>query len=443
MRPRMFFQEDQGVSLLHDVVLFIVMVSLAGVALIPALRCTIMVETAVDSHREHIVDEALQTYLVSRMDLFDYRLGGDILDTVAEKVGIQNTSNGLYQAISRWILGHEQRHTTYATLLAEDLACQFHLPFKMLGTNRLNILTTELNQRLTEETNSFFLTMFHDTYEYNLTACWHPIKGISFGGEFFVGQQPPRQDTYVATQHCIIPYSPMIRLGNHSIILSRWWLLHQLFSNDTGLGESSIPSISNITSVCEKYLAKQSPYDTKANATTAVQENLSFLVEGFLVSGITNATHTTVFPGIVNATLAYGFACIKNLTNNCLQETLNETFGDAVRTMDRFFSGLNSTMNDAVSIMILQNLNTTFHIFCNDSNTSLDETFAAVARLIKENILVLLHQVFIPYIESFVQDLFVVIDTIDDFADLLLDWLFEQISLSTAEVTLTLWTVRA
>jgi hypothetical protein len=442
MKPRCFLDDVLGVSLLHDAVLFIVMVSLAGVALLPALRCNIAVETSVDSHREHTVDEALQTYLVSRADVFEYRFCGDLIDTIAGQIGIQNTTNGLYRSVSEWILGHEQRHMTYATLLAEDLGCQFHLPFSVLGANRLNIFTTELDQHLTNETKRFFFERFYGKYEYNLSAWWHPIKGIPFGGEFHVGLSPPRTDTYVARRSCVMPYSPLIKIGNHTVILTKYWLMHQLFSNDTGLGESSIPTLSNISRVCKSYIAKQPPYEIRGNATIAVRENLSILAEGFLVSGITNTTNSTVFPGVVNATLGYGFDTIKNISGRFLQDALNATFGDAIRMIDRFFTGLNGTVNDPVSTLILQNLNTTLHTFCNNSNASLDETFDIVERTIEENATALLHHFLTPYIESFVQGLFDVIDTVDDFAEMLVNWLFDRVSLTTAEVTLTLWAVR-
>ena len=444
MKRRTFLDDTRGVSLLYDVVLFIVMVSLAGVALLPALRCNIAVETAVDSHREHTVDEALQTYLVSRADMFEYRVCGDILDTVAAQIGIRNTSTGLYRSISEWIAGHEQHHKTYAALLAEDLGCQFYLPFSVLGTHRLNVLTNEYHRHLINETDRFFLAMFHGKYEYNLTAWWHPIKGLSFGGEFFVGPHPPRNiDTYVAHRCCIMPYSPVIRLGNRTITLTKYWLMHQLFTNDTGFGESSVPSLSNITNVCRDYIARQPPFDTRTDATRAVQENLSALADGFLISGITNRTNDTVFPGIVNATLAYGFTTIKNMTGEFLQDALNQTFGDAVRMIDRFFMGLNGSMNDPLSNAILQHLNSTLHAVCNVSNSSLDETFHMVERTIIENATALVHQFLTQYIESFVQSLFDIIDTVDDFAETLLNWLFDRVSLTTAEVTLTIWAVRA
>jgi hypothetical protein len=442
MKPQSFLDDVLGVSLLYDAVLFIVMVSLAGVVLLPALRCNIAIETAVDSHREHMVDETLQTYLVSRADGFEYRFCGDIIDTVAEQVGINATSNGLYQSLSHWIVGHEQHHKTYAALLAEDLGCQFHLPFTVLGTNRLNIFTTEFDQQLTKETDRFFLDIFHGKYEYNLTAWWHPIKGVPFGGEFYTGPHPPRTDTYVAEQSCIMPYSPVIKIGNQTVILTKYWLMHQLFSNDTGFGESSIPSLSNITMVCKSYIARQPPYDTRENATIAVRENLSTLADGFLVSGITNNTNITVFPGIINMTLTYGFDTIKNITGQFLEDALNESFGDAIRYFDRFFTGLNGTENDPISKAILQNLNTTLHTFCNGSNASLDEAFDILEKTIKENATILIHHFLKPYIESFVQGLFDVIDTIDDFAERLITWLFDQVSLTTAEVTHTIWAVR-
>jgi hypothetical protein len=442
MRPRDFLRNRYGVSLLYDAVLFLVMVSLAGIVLLPALRSNIAVETSVESHREHTVDEALQTYLVSRADAFEYRFCGDLIDAAAERIGIENTSNGLYHTLSQWIVGHEQHHATYATLLAEDLGCQFHLPFMVLGIDRLNILTTDFDQQLKGETDRFFSKVFHDKYEYNLTAWWHPITGIRMGGEFYVGQHPPLTDKYVTNHRCIMPYSPAVRIGNYTIILTKYWLTHQFFSNETGFGESTIPSLGNITKVCNMYIAKQPPFDVRENATRSVQENLSALTDGFLVSGVTNVSNNTIFPGILNLTLTYGFEKIKNLTGRWFEDALNNTFGDAIKDVDRFLMGLNGTLINPVSAAILQELNTTLHTLLNNSSLSLDDAFDTCERMIKENATVLLHALLLPYIESFVRGLFDVIDTVDDLAEMLINWLFDRISLDTAEVTLTIWTVR-
>ena len=442
MKPRGFLDDVFGISLLYDAVLFIIMVSLAGVVLLPALRSNIAVETSVEKHREHTADETLQTYLASRADFFEYRILGDIIDTVAGRIGIDNLSNGLYQSITHWILAHEQLHKTYATLIAENLGCQFHLPFTVLGVHRLNIFTAEYDRQLSNETNRFFSNVFHEKFEYNITAWWHPIKGVSFGGEFYSGLRPPLKDSYVAHSSLIMPYSPVVTLGNHTLVFTKYWLQHQLFSNDTGFGRSSIPVLANITLVLESYTNEQSPYDSRENATEAVQENLSALVYGFLVNGVRNETNITVFPGIVNMTLTYGFEKIKHIAGQFLEDALNESFGDAIRDIDRLFTGLNESINDPLSQTILEHLNTTLHTLCNGSFPCFNDAIAACETRIKENVTTLLKSFLDPYIESFVQGVFDVIDTIHDFAEMLVNWLFDRISLNTAEVTLTIWTVR-
>ena len=110
-----------------------------------------------DKHREELVDETLHTFLVTRADYFEYRFCGNLIDDVAGRIGIDNTSDGLYGSLTHWLLAHEQRHKTYATLLAENLGCQFRLPFSFFGTNQLNIFTGDFDRQLRNETETIFL----------------------------------------------------------------------------------------------------------------------------------------------------------------------------------------------------------------------------------------------------------------------------------------------
>jgi hypothetical protein len=61
---------------------------------------------------------------------------------------------------------------------------------------------------------------------------------------------------------------------------------------------------------------------------------------------------------------------------------------------------------------------------------------------IKENLTILLKGYLESLLEVFVNHLLDTIDTIRDFSDLLIDWLFDSISLNKATVTLTIWVVR-
>ena len=191
MKQIRFLDDMFGISMMYDAVFFIIMVSLAGVILLPVLRTDIALESSVDKHREEIVDETLHTFLVTRADSFEYRFGGNLIDEIAGHIGIDNTSNGLYGSVTHWLLAHEQRHKTYATLLAEYLGCQFRLPFSFIGTNQINIFVGDFERQLSNETERFFSSLLGEKYRYNLSAWWHPVRGVPFGGEFSIGEHPP------------------------------------------------------------------------------------------------------------------------------------------------------------------------------------------------------------------------------------------------------------
>lgn len=143
MKKRTILRNKTAVSMMYDAVFFIVMVSLSGVVLMPALQSDVAVEGSIDKHREHLADEALNTLLVSRADKLSYKVGGDLIDDVAGSIGIDNSSDGLYGSILNWLLAREQLHKTYSNLISENLGCQIRLPFSVFGTNRFNVFTSD------------------------------------------------------------------------------------------------------------------------------------------------------------------------------------------------------------------------------------------------------------------------------------------------------------
>jgi hypothetical protein len=427
---------------MYDTVLFLVMVSLAGVILLPALQTLIMRDTALDTYREQTVDDALQTFLVTRLDTIQYRFCGNLVDDIAEHIGINTSGHGLYENLTRWLLAHEQNHKTFATLLAEKLGCEFCLPFSILGTRRLNIFTSEFDVILLNETRLFFSSLFGEKYQYNLTAWWHPLKTIPFGGEFFVGKHPPLKNCYVARTSIPMPYTPIFSLGNRTIVFTKEWLQQQLFSNNLDCNNSTIPSVANIQSIFEDYSQGTHPYDSKENASKATLENLSILVNDFLIDGITNESNITIFPGIVDIGLAYGFQTIQNITQQGVDKIFTESFGETTRFLDRFFGALNTSVINPLSEAFLSQWNTTFQKIVNKSYSSLDAAFNACISIIKDQLRNLINSYITPLLESFVNTLFQTVDMIHDFSDCLLSWLFDRISLTDADVMLTIWVTR-
>lgn len=442
MNHRPFFDDVTGISVMYDAVFFMVLVSLAGVILLPVINTQGSVESLVDKHREDIVDDALHTFLVSRSDLFHYRFCGTLLDSLAQHIGINTTNHGLYRSFTDWLLAHEQRHKTYATLLSENLGCQFRVPFRVCGLNRINIFTEEYDTELRNDTELFFSKYLGSKYRFNLSSWWHPIKAIPFGGWFSVGERPPSKDCYVSKRFVMMPYTPVLSFQNQTIIFSKHWMKQQLFDNSHGPNTSSIPMIANITTVFEKYSHQVPPFDDTQNASTALKENLSALVCDFLIDGITNETNVSLFPGIVHITLTYGFEKVKQITNQFFDAALDAVFGGAIRTVDGVFSGLNSSMTHPLSRTILAQLNTSLHGLLNESFSSLTEALDICEARIKEQVTMLVSTFLDSLLETFIEHLLDIVDSIIDFTAMLIDWLFDQLSLNKAEVMLTVWMVR-
>jgi hypothetical protein len=439
MKRRSFSYNTFAISIMYDTVLFIVMVSLAGVILLPVMQTHSATESLIDKHREDVVDDGLHTYLVSRPDLFNYRFCGSLLDTIAGHLGINTSSHGLYKTISEWILAHEQRHKTYATLLTENLGCQFMIPFSFLGQNRMNILTQEYDIQLRNQTEQFFLHLFEEKYHYNLTAWWHPIKGISFGGEFCLGESPPINDCYVSQSICRMPFTPVLSIENTTIILTEEWLKNHFFN---ATGNSSIPFINNILYVFNKYKLAEPPYQTRENASYSIKENLSSLVFGFLIEGITNETNNTVFPGLVHLILTSGFEKLRQFTIEMFDTTLENLFGGAVESIDKVFGSLNSSSSNPLSQLIFSTLNSSLHGLLNESFPSFNNALDACEQRIKNQITLLISTYLDGLADICVQNLFMFYDGIDDIVRMIGDWLFDQLCLDTAEVMLTIWVVR-
>jgi len=229
-------------------------------------------------------------FLVSRVDKFSYKVGGDILDDIAGDIGIDNSSEGLYGTITSWLLAREQLHKTHANLIAENLGCQFRLPLSILGTNRFNFFTGDFDRHLKNETTRFFNTYLGDKYNFNLTAWWHPIKGVDFGGELYVGPTPPD----VARGFIMMPYSPVLDIGNIHIEFTRHWIYNTLFSDILG----KIPLFENISGILSDFVNGTHPFGNYilsdfvngthpfgnySNASIAIKENVSALIDGFLI----------------------------------------------------------------------------------------------------------------------------------------------------------------
>ncbi len=431
LKRRVFLKNINAVSIMYDAVFFIVLVSLSGVVLLPALQSDVAIEGSIDKHREHVADEALNTLLVSRADVLSYKVGGDLIDDAAGIIGIDNSSNGLYNSILSWLLAREQLHKTYSNLISENLGCQIRLPFSFFGTNRFNIFTGDYDRQLKKEIESFLDYYLGDKYNYNFTAIWHPIKGISLGGSINIGPTAPDVNCYVSKCNIMMPYKPTVTVNGTRINFTRYWFEEEVLKK--------IPVVYNITNVVQDYNNGVHPYDTHSNATTSVNENLTSLVYGFLVDGIYD-DKKELFPGIASAALDYGISNLKSALETFSEDLLNALMGESLINVDGFFGSISDVKNP-IANAISDEINKTIQDITKDSFGSLSEGFIQLEDYIINEIKNSLDPVILPYIKSFIGFIFEEKDAVDLY-DFVLTWLFDQISLNKAEVRLMVWEAR-
>jgi len=428
-----------GISLLYDTLLFAVMVSLSAAILLPAVCSPQAPLASLEKHRELEVDDALHSLLASRPETFSYAFCGTITDQVAGSLGVDTTSDGLYGQLRSWILANTPRHETYSSLLAEDLVCQLRVPLGPSGSIRLNVLTADFDASLKAALTAFFSTYFQGKYLYNLSAYWHPIKGLALGGNLSLGPPPPHQTSHVATRLIAVPIAPAIRIGNTTITLTRHGLAHYLNLINLS-GNSTIPQIANIRTVLNAYLHHTPPYTSRPPAADAVSENLTSLLDGFLIDGIHTANRT-LFPGIANTTLDRLFARITPALQNATNPLLNETFGDLTGTINRVLSGLNTSLAP-LTTGLLTRFNTSLTGLLNLTCPSLPAVLSAAKTWALNQTRATAHQLLAPAIHAFTDALLNATDCLAAFTALLTTWLLDRLALQSATVTLTIWTMQ-
>jgi hypothetical protein len=164
---RKFLKNQQAISVLYDAVLFVVMVSLSGAVLIPALQNDNAVQTTIDTHRENIAEETLLTMLVSKIDKFTYNSG---------------------------IQSFEQLHKTFANLIAENLACR-----------KTSFFVGDFTTKLEKEIKNFLNNYLGDKYGFSFQAKWEPANlgkiTISLGSTI------PEKNCYIAKTQIMMPYN--------------------------------------------------------------------------------------------------------------------------------------------------------------------------------------------------------------------------------------------
>lgn len=442
LTPRGIWKDTKAISVMYDVLLFITLISLSGVVLTPAFQSTILTETCIEKHRENIADKALHTFLVTTTENFTYRMMGNLIDDAVAGIGINTSSkNSLYHMITSWVLGHEQHHKTYAQLLSENLGCQFKIPLHQNKSFKLNIFTRDFEIQLQKEIHQFFSSYLQDKYRFNVTAWWHPIKGIPFGGSIHVGPTPPNISCYVAKTYISIPYTPMITLKNTKIVFSPYWITQVLFNQSQG----NISTVENITKIINCYVSQNTSNCNITLVKTSLTENVTQLLKEFLFEGIKTVDGVIVFPGVISIVIDYGFNQFRAAVETMTEEMISAAIGEGLGTFNEVLMNLTNNSASPITSMFQKNIIDTLSQHLGETVNSFDEGLTLLYHSIKTSINSFIEPALQSSAYHLVESILNHTSSIrkpEIIENMIVQLLFDHTSITKAVIVLTVWEAR-
>jgi len=400
-KKRFFLKNKKALSVMHDAVLFVVMISFSSVLLFPALQSDIAVDNSIEKHREELVDETLLMISTSRADDFGYTLAGSqIKDITNIDIDCSGKDLSVVDTLVKTFLGREQKHKTYADLCVENLVCQL----EVFGT-RVNIFTNDFDESLKEELNEVISKYLGEKYHFHMIARWRPVLGIDFGGDIEIGLSPP-DTTHVSKTYLTLP----------NTFFSEWFDEIDDYIYDT---------IDNINS-----------WSSDDDGLKLQIKNLTFgIIENLTLYGFNGR------PSILDKSIDYVFSPII--------EGIGNIFGDSSEMVLDPLETVYSNVRDELLNFFIEAVSNVLGTKVSDSNgdgkLDTDDALFALKEYVAGEVDSILFSVFDGYLESFAD---YIVDTFDLTTQIallkqnLINFIKDHINPLRAEIVLTIWEVR-
>jgi|GEM_PF-5492436 len=428
-----FSSSDSALSVMYDALLFIVLISLCGVVLLPALHSPLLTDHEIESYKENRAEFVLDSLLFSKVSSCDYMVAGDLLQSGSQNLSI-NMSEGsvLYELVAR-VFERNCKHLTCAELVSAVLGSQWKVP---IGSSlSLNVLTSDFEDQLIKDVEMFLNESLPSRYNYYFSSSWRPLSGVDFGGWFECGSAPPSGvDVFVAKRSISMPFSPLVvSVGNASFVLNEGFFKN-IFKNNS--------EILIINDIFESYSLL---LNDSEQARSSLIENCSFLFSGLLFEGIYKEDGQLVVKPIVGHLIDSMFSRFElfcdSLITQYSEEVLNAAVGASFGSIDSVFEGLTMGGSDSEIIDFFVNQMSDYVgevIDVELENSS--SFFEHLEQMIFSNISTLLQPTINNSVESLV-DACIAGNTSDIsfFIDAIIDFFADLVSFSDAQVVLMIW----
>ncbi|WP_440954656.1 hypothetical protein ACSAZK_13730 [Methanosarcina sp. Mfa9] len=171
-------------STVFDALFLLVLISLAGVLLMPSLQAGGQYEAAYYTAGSEMDSHLLETLLSCKFEDFDYEI------SPFSVLGLELPENSVVESPVRTLFGKEQKHRTFADLTAEYLALSLMLSDNGSSVS-LNPLAADYNARVSDVVTAYLDRELAGRFSYRFEAYWYPVKAFPLGSELIIGDEAP------------------------------------------------------------------------------------------------------------------------------------------------------------------------------------------------------------------------------------------------------------
>jgi hypothetical protein len=181
---KILINEISGYSAVFDALFLLVLISLAGVLLMPSMQAEKQYTATGYVTTSELDNYLLESLLSCKLEDFEYEISpvSALNISVPEDSVVDNPSHTLF--------GKEQKHRTFADLITEYLALSL-----MVSNNgssiHLNPFAAEYSSHNLEAISDYLDQKTAGRLSYRFEAYWHPIEAFPISSELNIGREPP------------------------------------------------------------------------------------------------------------------------------------------------------------------------------------------------------------------------------------------------------------
>ncbi|MGB9941335.1 hypothetical protein [Methanosarcina sp.] len=188
--------ECSGYSTVFDALFLLVLISLAGVVLMPSMQAENQYYAAGYTTSSKLDIYLLESMLSCKLEDFEYEI------SPLEVLNVSIPQNSVVENSSHALFGKEQKHRTFADLVAEYLALS--LEISKNGSNNgstdesnsdssviLNPLAADYSSGDAEAISAYLDQKAAGRFCYRFEAYWRPVGAFPLQSELIIGEEPP------------------------------------------------------------------------------------------------------------------------------------------------------------------------------------------------------------------------------------------------------------